>query len=183
MTGPTTQNGALLQIPKLSLSVTFPGTNRANKTVPPRTAQDARSGPGRLRRTSPSTTRATLFLSTGTYFFNNWTVEPRRNDLVHAPASGCRRQRQDGFIFRGTIIEKNPAGDPKLFVGVFGTSQSRSRGRSPARCGAHRAAHPRHDLTTARGHSGAFYAKGITVNPDNTITHFPFAGPPTPTST
>ena len=32
-------------------------------------------------------------------------------------------------------------------------------------------------------HSGAFYAKDITVNPDNTITHFPFSGPPTPTST
>jgi hypothetical protein len=32
-------------------------------------------------------------------------------------------------------------------------------------------------------HSGAFYAQDITVGPDNTITHFPFQGPPTLTST
>jgi len=37
--------------------------------------------------------------------------------------------------------------------------------------------------TPPKAHTGAFYAKDITVNPDNTITHFPFSGPPTPTST
>ena len=37
-------------------------------------------------------------------------------------------------------------------------------------------------LNPPAAHSGAFYAKDITVNPDNIITHFPFSGPPTPTS-
>jgi hypothetical protein len=34
-------------------------------------------------------------------------------------------------------------------------------------------------LNPPAAHSGAFYAKDITVNPDNTITRFPFSGPPT----
>ncbi|MGH3260653.1 MAG: hypothetical protein ACRDNS_01520, partial [Trebonia sp.] len=35
VTGTVTQNGTLLQIPTLSLSVTFPGTNQGSKNVPP----------------------------------------------------------------------------------------------------------------------------------------------------
>ena len=35
----------------------------------------------------------------------------------------------------------------------------------------------------APGHTGAFYAKDITVQPDNTIIHFPFTGPPNFTAT
>ena len=38
-------------------------------------------------------------------------------------------------------------------------------------------------LTPPVNHTGAFYAKNIQVDPDNTIVHFPFSGPPTPTST
>src|SRR5262245_57770171 len=34
VTGTTTQNSALLQIPTLSLSVTFPGTNQDDRTLP-----------------------------------------------------------------------------------------------------------------------------------------------------
>ena len=30
----------------------------------------------------------------------------------------------------------------------------------------------------APGHTGAFYGKDVTVQPDNTIVHFPFSGPP-----
>jgi hypothetical protein len=37
-------------------------------------------------------------------------------------------------------------------------------------------------LTAPAVHTGAFYARDITVNPDNTITRFPFSGPPTPVS-
>jgi hypothetical protein len=29
------------------------------------------------------------------------------------------------------------------------------------------------------GHTGASYAKDLTVRPDNTVVHFPFSGPPT----
>jgi len=37
-------------------------------------------------------------------------------------------------------------------------------------------------LTSRAVHTGAFYARDITVNPDNTITYVPFSGPPTPVS-
>jgi DNA-binding protein YbaB len=173
VTGTITENGFLLQIPKLSFSVTFPSTNQGTVTVAP--DQTRTLTPGAFGDVAVQS-RATLFLSTGTYFVNNLTVEPQAKISCTSSAGQVVIQVKNGVTFRGSIIEKN-GGRPKLFVGVFGTS--------PVSLGAPFtgtlvALDARVDFATvgAPGHSGAFYAKDIVVQPDNTIVHFPFSGPP-----
>ena len=68
-------------------------------------------------------------------------------------------------------------------MGVFGTSAIPIEGPFTGTLMALTAAVTLATLAAPNVHTGAFYAKDITVNPDNTITHFPFSGPPTPTST
>jgi hypothetical protein len=88
-----------------------------------------------------------------------------------------------GFIFRGSIVEKTGPARPKMFVGFFGTSSVPIEGPFTGTLMALNAPVTLATLAPPKVHTGAFYAKDITINPDNTITHFPFSGPPTPTST
>ncbi len=86
-----------------------------------------------------------------------------------------------GLIFRGSIIEKT-GGRPKFFMGVFGTSAVSLEGPFTGTFMAFTAPLTIATLNPPAAHSSAFYARDITVNPDNTITHFSSSGPPTPTN-
>jgi hypothetical protein len=81
------------------------------------------------------------------------------------------------FIFRGTIIETNSTARPKFFLGCFGTAGVPIEGPFTGTLAA-----PNATVTLATvgapGHTGAFAAKNLTINPDNTIVHFPFSGTP-----
>lgn len=184
VTGTTTQNGALLQVPTLALSATFPGTNQGNKTVPDQNNNKTLDlSPGAYADITVND-QGTLILHTGTYFFNNWTVNSGGTISCVSTSGLVIVNVKTGFTFRGKIIEKNSTARPKLFVGAFGTSAIPIEGPFTGTLMALAA-----PVTIATinqqptAHSGAFYAKDVTVNPDNTITHFPFSGPPTPTST
>jgi len=184
VTGTTTQNGVLLQIPTLGLTVTFPGTNQGNRTLPDQNNNKTLDLlPGAYADITINS-QCTLFLRTGTYFFNNWTMQ---SDTVLSCTSGSGLiivHVKTGFTFRGKIVEKNSSARPKLFVGVHGTSAIPIEGPFTGTLMALKAPVTLATINPTLGaHSGAFYAKDITVNPDNTITHFPFSGPPTPTST
>src|SRR4029077_1525513 len=111
------QNGSLLQIPTLSLSASFTGTNLVSKTVPP--GGQLTLTPGSYADVTVNA-GATLFLSTGTYFLNNLDIEPGAV-ISCTSGSGIVVNVKLGFTFRGSIIEKN-GGRPKFFMGVFGTS-------------------------------------------------------------
>lgn len=178
VTGLTTQNGALLQIPTLSLAVTFPGTNQGNKTVAPNAQLTL--APGAYADVTVNA-GATLFLSTGTYFFNNWDVEPNAKISCSSGSGQVVVNVKLGFTFRGSIIEKT-GGRPKFFAGVFGTSSIPVEGPFTGTLMALTAPITLATLNSPAAHSGAFYAHDITVNPDNTITYFSFGGPPTPVS-
>jgi DNA-binding protein YbaB len=178
VTGVTTQNGAFLQIPTLSLSVTFPGTNQGSKNVPPNGTLTL--APGAYDSVTVNA-GATLFLSTGTYFFNNWDVEPNAKISCSSGSGQIVVNVKVGLIYRGSIIEKT-GGRPKMFVGVFGTSAVSLEGPFTGTFMALTAPLTLATLNPPAAHSGAFYAHDITVNPDNTITYFPFSGPPTPIS-
>jgi len=180
VTGTTTQNGALLQIPKLTLSVTFPGTNQGNKTVAPNGTLTL--APGAYADVTVNA-GATLFLSTGTYFMNNLDIEPSAKISCTSGSGLIVVNIKTGFIFRGSVVEKVGSARPKLYVGVFGTSSIPIEGPFTGTLMALTAPVTLATLTPPKAHTGAFYAKDITINPDNTITHFPFSGPPTPTST
>jgi hypothetical protein len=179
VTGTITQNGALLQIPKLTLTVTFPGTNQGNKTVAP--GGTLTLAPGAFADVTVNA-NATLFLSTGTYFFNNLDIEPGAKISCTSSSGQIVVNIKTGLIFRGSIVEKTGTARPKIFVGVFGTSSIPIEGPFTGTLMALNAPVTLATLTAPKVHTGAFYAKDITVNPDSTITHFPFSGPPTPTS-
>ncbi len=178
VTGLVTQNGALLQIPTLSLAVTFPGTNQGDKTIAPNGTLTL--APGAYANVTVNA-GATLFLSTGTYYFNNWDVEPGAKVSCSSGSGQIVVNIKVGLIYRGSIIEKT-GGRPKMFVGVFGTSAVSLEGPFTGTFMALTAPLTIATLTPPAAHSGAFYAQNITVNPDNTITYFPFSGPPTPVS-
>ena len=178
VTGLVTQNGTLLVIPTLSLAVTFPGTNQGNKTIAPNAQLTL--APGAYADVTVNA-GATLFLSTGTYFFNNWDVEPNAKISCTSGSGQIVINVKVGFTYRGSIVEKT-GGRPKVFVGVFGTSAIPLEGPFTGTLMALTAPLTIATLKPPAAHSGAFYAQSITVNPDNTITYFPFAGPPTPVS-
>jgi DNA-binding protein YbaB len=178
VTGLVTQNGALLQIPTLSLAVTFPGTNQGDKTVAP--GGTLTLAPGAFGNVTVNA-GATLFLSTGTYFFNNLDIEPNAKISCTSGSGQIVVNVKVGLIFRGSIVEKT-GGRPKFFLGVFGTSAVSLEGPFTGTFMALTAPLTLATLTSPAVHTGAFYARDITVNPDNTITYFPFSGPPTPVS-
>jgi DNA-binding protein YbaB len=179
VTGVVTQNGALLQIPTLSLAVTFPGTNQGDKTIAPN--GQLTLAPGAFANVTVNA-GATLFLSTGTYFFNNLDIEPNAKISCSSGSGQIVVNVKTGLIFRGSIVEKT-GGRPKFFLGVFGTSAVSLEGPFTGTFMALTAPLNLATLTSPAVHTGAFYARDITVNPDNTITYFAFAGPPTPVST
>jgi DNA-binding protein YbaB len=173
VTGTVIDNG-FIQVPNLSLSVTFPGTNQGNKSVPPNGTLTL--APGAYADVTVNA-GATLFLSGGTYFFNNFDVEPGAKLSCTSQTTRVTVNVKLGFIFRGSIIEKNSTARPKFFLACFGTSlvpiEAPYTGTlvaldAPVKLG----------TVGAPGHTGAFYVKDLTVDPDNTIVHFPFSGPP-----
>ena len=173
VTGTVVENG-FIQVPNLNLSVTFPGSNQGNKTVP--INGQLTLSPGAYADVQVFS-GGTLFLSGGTYHFNNFTVEPQARISCTSQATQVTVYVKLGFIFRGSIIEKNSSARPKFFLGCFGTSlipiEAPYTGTlvapdAPVKLG----------TVGAPGHTGAFYVKDLTVDPDNTILHFPFSGPP-----
>jgi DNA-binding protein YbaB len=173
VSGTVTENG-FIQVPNLSLSVTFPGTNQGNKTVAP--SGTLTLAPGAYADVVVNQ-NGTLFLSGGTYHMNNLTVEPGAKLSCTSQATQVTVYVKLGFIFRGSIIEKNSSARPKFFLGCFGTSlipiEAPYTGTlvapdAPVKLG----------TVGGAGHTGAFYVKDLTVDPLNTIVHFPFSGPP-----
>lgn len=178
VSGLTIQNAALLQIPKLTLSVTFTGTNLVNKEAGPPPAPALDLPPGSYADVS---VKGTLKLRTGTYFFNNLTVDSGGKISCTSGAGRITINIKLSCTYRGSIVEAT-GGRPNVFVGVFGTGSVPVETAFPGTLVALGASVILGGNSPAV-HSGAFYAKDITVGPDNTITHFPFQGPPALTPT
>jgi DNA-binding protein YbaB len=173
VTGTVVENG-FIQVPNLNLSVTFPGTNQGNQTVAPN--GQLTLSPGAYADVTVNA-GATLFLSGGTYYMNNFDVEPGAKLSCTSQTTQVTVYVKLGFIFRGSIIEKNSSARPKFFLACFGTTlipiEAPYTGTlvapdAPVKLG----------TVGAPGHTGAFFVKDLTVDPDNTIVHFPFSGPP-----
>jgi hypothetical protein len=173
VTGTITESG-FIQVPNLNLSFTFPGTNQGNIDVLPNTTRTI--APGAWADVSVKA-GATLFVSGGTYSFNNFTVETGAKISCTSQTTQVTVYVKLGFTFRGSIIEKNSSARPKFFLGCFGTSlipiEAPYTGTlvapdAPVKLG----------TVGAPGHTGAFFVKDLTVDPDNTIVHFSFSGPP-----
>jgi DNA-binding protein YbaB len=173
ITGPITEF-ANIQVPSLTLTTTFPGSNQGNKTAAPNGTLTL--APGAYADVLINA-GATLFLSGGTYHINNLTIEPGAKISCTSQTTQVTVYVKLGFTFRGSIIEKNSTARPKFFLGCFGTAPVPIEGPFTGTLAA-----PNATVTlgtvTGPGHTGAFAAKNLTVNPDNTIVHFPFSGTP-----
>jgi hypothetical protein len=156
--------------------VTFSGTNLVNKEAGPPPAPALDLLPGAYADVS---VKGTLKLRTGTYFFNNLSVESGAK-ISCTSGSGIVVNIKTNLTYRGSIIE-GTGGRPKIFVGVFGTGGISLETSFPGTLVALTATVSL-GMNSPTTHSGAFYAKDLTVGPDNTITHFPFVGPPALTS-
>ena len=172
ITGAISQN-SFLQLPTFGFSVTFPTTNSGAVTVQPNTQQTLAPGSfGALIVNSG----ATLSLSTGTYFFTSFDSESNATISCSSGSGQVVVYVSGNVIFRGKTIEKT-GGRPKFFMGAFGTSTIAVVGPFTGVLAA-----PQAQITlntvAAPGHSGAFFAKDLQIDPDNTITWFAFSGTP-----
>ena len=172
VTGPIVEH-SFIALPHLALAVAFPPSHAGAVVV----------GPGQTRTLTPGAygaltvqSRATLSLSTGTYYFDSLDVEPQATLSCSSKAGQIVIYVKDNVIFRGTIAE-HTAPTPRLFLGVVGTSSVAIE--APFK-GTLVAPNAPINLATvgAPGHTGAFFGKDITVQPDNTVSWVPFGGLP-----
>ena len=172
VSGPIVQQ-TFIQLPSFGFSVTFPTTNSGDVIVQPNTTRTLAPGSyGQLIVNAG----ATLFLSTGTYFFTSFDLES--NSKISCSSSGGQVvvYTPGNVIYRGNIIEKT-GGRPKFFLGAFTATTIPVVGPFTGTLAA-----PNAQITlntvAAPGHSGAFFGKAIQVDPDNTVNWVPFGGTP-----
>jgi DNA-binding protein YbaB len=172
ITGTVSQQ-TFIQLPNFGFSVTFPGTNSGSVNLQPNTTRTL--SPGSYADLIVNA-GATLFLSTGTYFFTSFDIESGATISCSSGSGQVVVYVSGNVIFRGKIIEKT-GGRPKFFLGAFTTNTIAVGGPFTGTIAA-----PNTQITLntvgTPGHSGAFFGKAIQVDPDVTITWFPFSGTP-----
>ncbi|HEY7372495.1 MAG TPA: hypothetical protein VIF57_10080 [Polyangia bacterium] len=191
VTGVQVTNGALLQIPKLTLAPPSFGSNLVDKTLPdPQGHTTLDLLPGSYGNVTINS-GCTLTLHQGTYTFTGWSVQSN-STIITKSGTGVAGQInihvRDGFTFRGKFVETTSGlTRPNLVVAVYGNnSQVPIGGPFQGTLIALNSSVVLNTLPTQTPpvfHTGAFYARDIQVDPDNTIKHFPFSGTPAPTST
>ena len=172
VTGTITQNG-FVQLPNFGFSVTFPGTNSGAVTLAINTQKTLSPGSYAALVVNAG---ATLSLSTGTYFFTSFDIESTGTISCSSTGGQVIVYVSGAVIYRGKIIEKT-GGRPKFFMGAFGTSSIALGGPFTGTLAAP-SAQIVLNTVTAPGHSGAFFGQDIQVDPNQTITWFPFSGTP-----
>jgi hypothetical protein len=189
VTGINVSNGALLQIPKLSLSPPSFGSNLVDKTVPDGQGHNSLDLlPGSYGNVTINS-GGTLTLHAGTYTFTGWSVQSSSTIITKSSATTAIVVHiRDGFTFRGKFVEQTQGlTRPNLVVAVYGNnSQVPIGGPFAGTLIALNSSVVLNALPTQNPpvfHTGAFYARDIQVDTPNTIKHYPFSGPPTPTST
>jgi hypothetical protein len=172
VTGTITQNG-FVQLPNFGFAVTFPGTNSGAVTLQPNTAQTLAPGSYAALLVNSG---ATLSLSTGTYFFTSFDIETGGKISCSSTGGQVIVYVSGNVIYRGTTVEKT-GGRPKFFMGAFGTSSIALGGPFTGTLAAPSAQIVLNTVAPP-GHSGAFFGQDIQVDPNQTITWFPFSGTP-----
>jgi hypothetical protein len=179
VTGTVVESG-FIQIPNLNmLPVTFPPAQGAidlQPVTPPKPPNVLNIKPGSWSSVSVKNT-ATLGLQTGTYFFDSLDIETGGTLALDSKGGQVIVWlRLNGLIFRGKIVEKTALA-PRLFIGIFGVTQATISAPFTGTVVA-----PDSSLiidsTASPGHAGSFFAKDITVQPDNKISWIPFTGVP-----
>jgi hypothetical protein len=172
VTGKITQNTFLL-LPNIDATVTFPSSNQGAVDIEP--GQSRTLKPGAYTDVAVKS-RATLSLSTGTYFFDSLDIEPQAVVSCNSKAGQIVIYVRRGLIFRGAFTEQG-GGSPRIFMEVFGTDMVSLEAPFTGTIAAPNALL---NLATvgAPGHHGSFFGRDVTIQPDNTITWVPYTGIP-----
>lgn len=161
-----------IQVPNLSLQVTFPGTNGGDVKLDLTT--DTRTlNPGAYRDV---VVKGVLTLKAGTYTFESFDLESQGTLKIDSRAGRVIVHVHGGnLIFRGT--QSSVSGAPNFFLGYYGANMVTV---TSAFTGTMVAPTALIDLATigAPGYTGAFFAKDIDVHPNSTITFVPYTGSP-----
>jgi DNA-binding protein YbaB len=172
ITGTISQN-TFLQLPNFAFTVNFPAATH-DVTLPPNTQQTLSAGSYGALLVNGG---ATLSLSSGTYFFTSFDIESNATISCSSGSAQVVVYVSGNVIFRGRIVEKTPPNRPKFFLGAFGTGTIAVGGPFTGTLAAPQAQITLNTVGSA-GHSGAFFGQSIQVDPDTTITWFPFGGTP-----
>jgi DNA-binding protein YbaB len=168
-------------MPGLNFTVSFPTGTHDDVTLDPGhppVVRQIKPGAWGNVKVQPG---CTLQLLSGTYFFNSLDLEPQGTLALDSKTGRVLIHIKGDLIFRGSLVERT-GGTPNLFMSCF-TANPTTIG-SPF-TGTFVAPNASIDFATVKGlgHRGAFFAKDITVEPDNAITFIPFSGTPSLGST
>jgi len=172
VTGTISQQ-TFIQLPNFGFSVTFPGTNSGNITVAPNTTKTLAPGSYAALLVNAG---ATLFLSTGTYYFTSFDIESNATISCTSGSGQVVVYVSGAVIYRGKTIEKT-GGRPKFFLGAFGTATIALGGPFTGTIAAPNAQITLNTVAPA-GHSGAFFGKALQIDPNQTVTWVAFGGTP-----
>lgn len=169
--GPIVLGGNVF-LPQLAFTVTFPSSTVGDVALEP--DQTGSAVPGYYGKIAVKS-RATLTLTAGTYFCNEFTLEPQSKVRLNATQGPIYIWVRDNFIYRGAF-EDSVGGFPNVLVGFMGSGtavvDSLYRGTLLA---------PNGKITLATvglpGHAGSFHGKNVEVHPHTRVTHHPFGVP------
>ena len=168
VTGPIVEN-AVVVLPDLSLNVAFPSTNKGLLVV--LIGQQRTAAPAYYTLMQVQL-NATLTLSSGVYFCNDFDLQLGAKIIVNAAQGPVFLYVKNTLNYNGTFVD-SAGGFPNLFVGYVGSLIVFLN--KPFQ-GTLVAPNAKIDLQTvgSPGHAGAFHARDIEVDPNNTIQHHPF---------
>jgi DNA-binding protein YbaB len=166
ISGPVDEH-AVVVLPDLVLNVPFPGVTQGTIELEP--GQQQTAGPGFYNKLVVKS-GAQAKLSSGTYYFNDFDLEPSGTALLQATSGPIVIWVKNSFIFRGAFTD-SAGGFPRVFVGYLGTAtatvESKYRGTLSA-------PNAKISISTIQSHEGAFHGQSIEVQPDTQICFHPF---------
>jgi hypothetical protein len=179
VTGQAAANSVIV-VPALDFNVTFPTQNQGPIDLDPGHPPTTRAiNPGAWGDVTVKT-GCELQLKTGTYTFTSLDLETNGKISLDSKNGQVLIHVKGNLIWRGLLTERTGT-TPKLFMSCFATNPPASpisleapfRGTFVA---------PNASVTlaplAAPGFTGAFFAKDITVQPNQTITFIPHGGTP-----
>jgi hypothetical protein len=163
----TITDGVAIPSYPVGWGATYPETSRGPVDVLDPPTQSLSPGRNDLVSVKPD---RTLQLTTGVYYFDGLQVERDAHVVLDESAGPVEVYVKDEFTFRGTVATMNGA-HPEWAVVSFGSQmvvlETSFQGTVVA---------PTARITLGSapgGHSGAFFAKEIEVQPDTTVLHHP----------
>lgn len=168
ITGPVIENAVVI-LPDLVLKVAFPSTNKGQLVVG--INKQATAAPGYYTKIDVEL-GATLNVSSGVYFCDDFDLDDGAKIVVNASQGPIFFYVKNTFTFNGAFVD-SAGGFPNVFVGYVG---SLTIFLNKPFSGTLVAPNAKIDLQTVAspGHAGAFHAKDVEVDPNNTIQHHPF---------